>query len=485
MNGSDAPEEAGDLAFRTRPTPGGTRLETAKAPDEPERAPDATGVARRPSASGSAGVPASATTEPTAASPQRLRGLLEPYDLMTPVPQPGHRPPNGTARGDADPSTPGTAPSAGSKTTATTSVRPVRDVAPAKTWVAKTPPATTRPVKTPPPISEPVTTAPKTSGPARPSPTSRPETGPSGRAWVAKPPVTAPVGAAVAAPPIVPWFAPNAPVQLAEPPTVINPWQPPVEEEPRRQRGPVLALAGVALAVVAGLIALAVTVFGDDGSPSDEPLAASSPPVLVTQPNPTEPSGEPGSITPGQAPVDGLSLAAAVISPTTIEVVETVHWPEGGPATIELTLSEDVAAAGGLAIAPEFSVGSLQVSVDGSPVIPSPRAGVENAWVITPASGAAPRSMEVRYLLEGAIVRSVPSSPGRALAVLTPMSAGAVGDLPIAIAISTSDVLNVYCPGGANQQAIMCGRVQGGLWTTNLPPGLPLVVAQVDLPALI
>jgi hypothetical protein len=177
-------------------------------------------------------------------------------------------------------------------------------------------------------------------------------------------------------------------------------------------------------------------------------------------------------------------MAAAVQSPTTIEVVEVVRWPDGGPATIELELSEEAAAAGRLTISPDLAVESLQVSVDGSPVIPAPRAGSSNAWVVRPPSGAAPTLMEVRYLVDGAIVRSVPSRPGRALAVITPISAKANGDLPVAIAISATGVLNVYCPGGTTQAAILCGQLDGDRWAVTLPPGLPLVVAQLDLPAL-
>jgi hypothetical protein len=172
----------------------------------------------------------------------------------------------------------------------------------------------------------------------------------------------------------------------------------------------------------------------------------------------------------------------AVVSANQIEVVETVRWPDGGPATIALALPANAANAGGLAINPVLTVESLQVSIDGAPVIPVPQAGVSNAWVLTPPSGAAPRLMEVRYLLDGAIVRSVPASPGRALAVLTPISTAAADGLPITIAIAAADVLNVYCPGASSQSAILCGRLEGDYWTVTPPPGGPLVVAQLDLP---
>ena len=231
---------------------------------------------------------------------------------------------------------------------------------------------------------------------------------------------------------------------------------------------------------VLGLVALVATIVAD--SATDLPQAVPSSNRGSTIPERSDPVA---TTAPGGAPrgfVDGLAVAAAVVSPTMIEVVETVHWPKGGPATIELALSSDAAAEAGLAIMPTPTVESLQVSVDGSPVAPTLREGSTSAWVITPPSGAAPRTMEVRYVLTGAIVRSLPSSPGRALAVLSPISTGAVGDLPTIISISTADVLNVYCPTAAEQTAIMCGRIDGDRWTITPPPGLP-IVDRSDRPA--
>jgi len=245
---------------------------------------------------------------------------------------------------------------------------------------------------------------------------------------------------------------------------------------------PVLVL--LAVAGMLGVVAVVANMLGD--SPSTNPGAAPSASTGGALPGLTGalPTTEPDSIQPGGPPPDGLAFTAAVLSPSTIEVVETVRWPDGGPATIGLELSEEAASAGGLAIALRPTIESLQVSVDGSPVLVTPREGSANSWVITPPTGAAPSVMEVRYLLDGAIVRSVPSTPGRALAVLTPISTGAIGDLPITMAISTASVLTVYCPASASQDAIMCGRLDGDRWTVALPPGLPLVVAQLDLPAL-
>ena len=268
-------------------------------------------------------------------------------------------------------------------------------------------------------------------------------------------------------------------------------WAPETERphDRRRRSTFVLGLVAVAMAGVLGLVAMIVTMV--DSNPSAQPRAdvrvEPSAAPEATQPDrstpaPTSAGTSAGS---GTAPADGLAVAAAVISPTTIEIVETVGWPDGGPAEIELELPADAASTAGLAIAPEPVIESLQVSVDGSPVVATLRDGTSNAWVIRPPTGAAPSSMVVRYLLEGAIVHSVPAVPGRALAVVTPISAGAARDLPVTLAISATDVLNVYCPAGTTQAAIRCGRLEDDHWVVTLPPGLPLVVAQLDLPGVI
>ena len=286
----------------------------------------------------------------------------------------------------------------------------------------------------------------------------------------------------MAAPPVTPSAAIQAPTAPPAPPAVGSP-DPPAPREPRRRNSLLLLLVLVAVVGVLGLVALIASMVSD--SPSSGPAAGPAASTQGTLTDPTGPvaSSAPGSVPPGGSAADGLAVVAAVVSPTTIEVVEVVHWPDGGPATIELELSDDAASSGGLSIAPESSVESLQVSVDGSPVIATLRDGSTNRWSITPPSGAAPGSMEVRYLLVGAIVRSVPSSPGRALAVITPISSGLARDLPVSMAISAANVLNVYCPTGANQATIMCGRLDGDRWVVTPPPGLPLVVAQVNLPA--
>lgn len=243
-----------------------------------------------------------------------------------------------------------------------------------------------------------------------------------------------------------------------------------------------VALVLVAVAGTFGLIALVATlVSGGSGTDSiTQPRATDG--LALPEPSGSAETNAPGSVPPGGEPLDGLTVTASVVSPTMIDVLETVRWPDGGPATIELELPPDLAAASRLTVAATPTVESLQVSVDGSPATPVQRDGGTNAWLVIPPSGAAPRAMEIRYRLEGAIVRSEPAVPGRALALLTPISYGAAVDLSITIDIAASGVLNVYCPTAPNLAALSCGRLEGNRWTVTPPPGRPLVLAQLTLP---
>lgn len=302
-------------------------------------------------------------------------------------------------------------------------------------------------------------------------------------------PTTAPVLPRPPAVDLVPDPVPHRPpappptpaVQESPPsgPTVTAVTGPPPGDGDRRNLL-LAALVIIAVAGVLGLVALVATVLS--GTPSPDSITQPS----ATSGGGTQPSGSPGATPPeagpGGPPDDGLVVDAVLVSATTIEIVETIRWPDGGPAPIELELLPGLAAASGLTVEATPTVEALQVSVDGSAVTPVRREGARNAWLVTPPSGAAPQFLEIRYLLQGAILRSEPAVPGRALAVLTPITFGAVVDLPITIHIAGTGVLNVYCPTAPTPAALNCGRLDAGRWTVTPPPGRPFVIAQLDLP---
>lgn len=124
----------------------------------------------------------------------------------------------------------------------------------------------------------------------------------------------------------------------------------------------------------------------------------------------------------------------------------------------------------------------VQLTVDGQPVVlPSQR--VTGRVVVdlpTPAT-----AYELRYVLEGATVRSVPSTAGRALAALAPASTTAVTglDAPVVVRTSGDAVRNLTCPLLSGDARACADGVASAMSTRRpLPVVHALVVLQLDLP---
>ncbi|MGZ4460464.1 MAG: hypothetical protein ACXVW9_15195 [Nocardioidaceae bacterium] len=95
-------------------------------------------------------------------------------------------------------------------------------------------------------------------------------------------------------------------------------------------------------------------------------------------------------------------------------------------------------------------------------------------------TGGATR-VTVGYDVHGAVVRSQPSSAGRALALLTPLEVDQVPGVRTQVRLTSPEVLNVGCvaPGGALHT---CGAQVGQTWVVDgtAPQPVAEVVAQVD-----
>jgi hypothetical protein len=126
----------------------------------------------------------------------------------------------------------------------------------------------------------------------------------------------------------------------------------------------------------------------------------------------------------------------------------------------------------------------LQVSVDGA-VTQVPGGGV----ITAPQRLALPpsaRSVTMRYRVLGSVARSVPATPGRALVLLSPLSAGGLAPtLPVVVDVDGStagEVLNLVCP-DLEERAQVCGLAAGShRYTPALTAGKATVVAQLNLP---
>lgn len=234
----------------------------------------------------------------------------------------------------------------------------------------------------------------------------------------------------------------------------------------------------VAAAVVVGVgVVLASIAVDDDGTSAIDVPATSegSPTTPEATPEPTPPPVLP-------PPADGAVLTATVLSGDVLDVSEVVSWPDGGPQEFTLELP-DLGALSGVEADFDLDVSDLQVTLDGAPVEAVPDATATNTWLVE-SPGAAPSTMEIRYLLDGAVLRSAPSQAGRGLAVIAPLSQNVLESLPVTVELPGADgVLNVACPTAPDLAGQLCGRESADRWTADLPPGAPpVVVVQVELP---
>jgi len=249
-----------------------------------------------------------------------------------------------------------------------------------------------------------------------------------------------------------------------------------------RRDSRVLALV---LVVAAALIVAAATVLtsvllSDD---TDDAVDTALPGPAESVASSEDATG--AAVDPGQppvvAPVDGLLITTTVLGGDVLDMYEVVTWPDGGPDELVLEVS-DLAAASGVAGDFAPSVSDLQVTLDGNPVPASPVEGSTTQWLVESPSSAAPSKLEVRYLLAGALIRSTPSTAGRGLAVIAPLSRNLIESLPVRVETTDDSVLTISCPGGADIDSQLCGRQSEDRWTAEAPAGdPPVVVVQVDL----
>jgi hypothetical protein len=90
---------------------------------------------------------------------------------------------------------------------------------------------------------------------------------------------------------------------------------------------------------------------------------------------------------------------------------------------------------------------------------------------------------ELRYVLAGASVHSVPSASGRALAALSPVSRSLTPPSPVVLVTRGKAVRNLSCPLLSGNDVACSDGVRGAMSVrTPLPLRYALVVLQLDLP---
>lgn len=185
------------------------------------------------------------------------------------------------------------------------------------------------------------------------------------------------------------------------------------------------------------------------------------------------PRSGPGITSPGTA------ISARIPSADTIDVSESVRVTK---AITSITLAPPKFDAAGdqfASLAP--SLGGVQVTADGQ-MVPILRDKVDASVQIDLPSPAT--SVEVRYSLKSAIVRTLPSKAGRALASLTPVVETAASG-PVAYVFGGAEIVGVSCPQLGPTAYACAGGVPGRLTVAkSLPHAKSLVLLQVNLPRL-
>ncbi|WP_237706713.1 hypothetical protein [Kribbella flavida] len=120
----------------------------------------------------------------------------------------------------------------------------------------------------------------------------------------------------------------------------------------------------------------------------------------------------------------------------------------------------------------------LRIIADGDPV-PLQQTALRSAQTL-PLDSAATR-LTMTYRLSGSSTRSLPSRVGRALAVISPLTAATDATLPTNLTVSGGGLLNANCPLLAEPRCAV-GEPPGLGIQQGIPAGQALAVLQLDLP---
>jgi len=206
-------------------------------------------------------------------------------------------------------------------------------------------------------------------------------------------------------------------------------------------------------------------------TPSSSPPRATTKKRSTPRMAPRLPNG-PGTTVPG------VLLIARPASNGSFAVSEMVRLAE---PTSTLTLAPpDVTSAGRGFERVRPVASSVQLSTSEEVAVLLKRRVTKSTEVVfaTPAT-----RFEARYRLSGAMVRSRPAPPGRALAAVGPLVGGIPADLPVKVVVTGNVVRNLVCPRlPLMQQGCAAGSAPRFRVDRTLAWRSALVLAQLDLP---
>lgn len=260
----------------------------------------------------------------------------------------------------------------------------------------------------------------------------------------------------------------------------------------RVHRFPAWPRRAAGLLVVGGLLVAAVVAYQGPPEFSRATPAVSSTTAAST-PHASTPSGpggrpSPSSAQPTTGTTDvpdgpgttepGILIMAAPNADGSFEVVEMVRTSKPGYAIAlrppPLTDAGDAFST----LRPRAS--QVQVSAGDQPLRVAEAVVTKEVYVGTPLASDA---FTLRYRLDGTVVRSVPSTAGRASAALGPLTGNVPDDLPVVVMLMGDSVRNLQCPAlDFADQACATGALPRLRVDRPLPWKNCVVVVQLDLP---
>jgi hypothetical protein len=210
------------------------------------------------------------------------------------------------------------------------------------------------------------------------------------------------------------------------------------------------------------------------------PPAAAPTNTARTPPAPAPTSSRATSGTTGPGVTEpGIRITATPTQSGTLEVAERVlvRTPIG---RLELA-PPDLTGAGGDFAAAFPRVSQLRVTVGGLPMTLPSRVLTASRSIVV---GLPIHTYELRYVLQGAFVRSSPSTAGRGLAALAPLSRSLPPPSPVVIVTRGATVRNLSCPLLTGNALTCSDGVRGAMSVREpLPLQDALVILQLDLPS--
>lgn len=180
----------------------------------------------------------------------------------------------------------------------------------------------------------------------------------------------------------------------------------------------------------------------------------------------------------------GVHLVLRPLADGSFDVAEYIRLAE--PTDTLALAPPAVAEAGGDFAELQPQATAVQISAGDQPVT-VPGRGVVQAPVSVPVRGVT--HVEMRYVLQGVVVRSVPSTAGRAIGAVGPLTSGLDPTLPVLVTTSGATVLGLSCPlleltQRACGQPDLPGRAPTMALAEPLPYDDALFTVQFDIPRM-